>query len=162
VRWRVVSASTPPARRPPLVLLTALTVVATLAATCLSVGATARPVAAQAAPVVIGGGGWCHARGLSQWGSHGFANSEPADGAAHGRCLSQWRSLGYAIGDHGDGVAHAPWSASQILAHYYGGTTAGTVSPAQPISVDIQRHAGGPIAAEVDAGNVVATAPSGS
>ena len=41
-------------------------------------------------------------------------------GWGHGRGMSQWGALGYAI-DHG-------WSGGQILAHYYGGTTAGTAA----------------------------------
>jgi SpoIID/LytB domain protein len=42
-------------------------------------------------------------------------------GWGHGRGLSQWGSLGYAV-DHG-------WTSAQILDHYYGGTTAGSVEP---------------------------------
>jgi SpoIID/LytB domain protein len=113
--------------------------VAVAAATLSVVVGTPSVAGAQTPTVVIDGGGWGHGRGLSQWGS-----------------------LGYAIGDWGDGAAHAPWSAAQILAHYYGGTTAGTVSPAQAISVDIQRHAGVAVAVEVDAGAAVAAAPGGA
>lgn len=42
-------------------------------------------------------------------------------GYGHGIGLSQWGAYGYAV-DHG-------WSAEQILAHYYGGTVAGTIDP---------------------------------
>lgn len=41
-------------------------------------------------------------------------------GWGHGRGMSQWGALGYAV-NHG-------WSEAQILAHYYGGTTASTTS----------------------------------
>ncbi len=43
-------------------------------------------------------------------------------GWGHGRGMSQWGALGYAV-DHG-------WTDAQILAHYYGGTTAGSASDA--------------------------------
>lgn len=43
-------------------------------------------------------------------------------GSGHGRGMGQWGALGYAV-DHG-------WSTAQILAHFYGGTTAGTASNA--------------------------------
>ena len=112
---------------------------AALATTLSVVAGTPSVASAQAANVVIDGGGWGHGRGLSQWGS-----------------------LGYAIGDYGDGASHTPWTAAQILAHYYGGTTAGSVSPAQAISVDIQRHAGTTVAVEVDAGSAVAATPAGT
>jgi SpoIID/LytB domain protein len=41
-------------------------------------------------------------------------------GWGHGRGMSQWGSLGYAV-DH-------RWSTEAILAHYYGGTTAGSAT----------------------------------
>ena len=44
-------------------------------------------------------------------------------GYGHGRGMSQWGALGYAV-DHG-------WSGTQILDHYYGGTTTRTVAPSQ-------------------------------
>lgn len=44
-------------------------------------------------------------------------------GYGHGRGMSQWGALGYAV-DHG-------WSGTQILNHFYGGTTTQTVAPAQ-------------------------------
>jgi peptidoglycan hydrolase-like amidase len=40
-------------------------------------------------------------------------------GLGHGRGMSQWGALGYAVG--------SGWSHTQILEHYYRGTTAGTV-----------------------------------
>lgn len=41
-------------------------------------------------------------------------------GYGHGIGMSQWGALGYAV-DHG-------WNSDQILGHYYGGTTAGTMA----------------------------------
>ena len=52
-------------------------------------------------------------------------------GWGHGRGLSQWGSLGYAV-DH-------DWTSAQILDHYYGGTTAGTVE-ASNIDVHLTAH----------------------
>jgi SpoIID/LytB domain protein len=43
-------------------------------------------------------------------------------GFGHGRGMGQWGALGYATGRSG-----GPWTHSQILAHYYGGTTANTI-----------------------------------
>ena len=48
-------------------------------------------------------------------------------GFGHGRGMSQWGAYGYAV-DHG-----SDWN--QILAHYYGGTDAGTVPAGQRIRV---------------------------
>jgi SpoIID/LytB domain protein len=48
-------------------------------------------------------------------------------GWGHGRGLGQYGALGYAV-DHG-------WGAGQILNHYYGGTTPGTVDLGTPITV---------------------------
>jgi SpoIID/LytB domain protein len=53
-------------------------------------------------------------------------------GWGHGRGLSQWGALGYAIDDG--------WTYSQILDHYYGGTTAGTVDPNATVYVRLQSH----------------------
>lgn len=47
-------------------------------------------------------------------------------GYGHGIGMSQWGALGYAV-DHG-------WSSQQILDHYYGNTTSGTIAD-DPISV---------------------------
>lgn len=44
-------------------------------------------------------------------------------GYGHGRGMGQWGAFGYAV-DHG-------WSGTQILDHYYGGTTTQTVAPSQ-------------------------------
>lgn len=55
-------------------------------------------------------------------------------GFGHGEGLSQWGALGYAV-DHG-------WDWTQILAHYYGGTTRSTVDPASPIGVRLNDHDG--------------------
>jgi SpoIID/LytB domain protein len=54
-------------------------------------------------------------------------------GYGHGRGLSQWGARGYAV-DHG-------WSAQQILGHYYGGTTAGSVGN-PGIGVELLSRAG--------------------
>ncbi len=48
-------------------------------------------------------------------------------GNGHGYGLSQWGAYGYAV-DYG-------WSSSQILEHYYGATSAGTVAPDTTIAV---------------------------
>jgi peptidoglycan hydrolase-like protein with peptidoglycan-binding domain len=48
-------------------------------------------------------------------------------GNGHGRGMSQWGAYGWAV-DQG-------WNSQQILDHYYGGTTAGTVPTDRPIRV---------------------------
>ena len=48
-------------------------------------------------------------------------------GNGHGRGMGQYGARGYADG-HG-------WSTTQILEHFYGGTTAGSVSPGQPLTI---------------------------
>src|ERR1017187_8699395 len=50
-------------------------------------------------------------------------------GWGHGRGMGQYGALGYAI-DLG-------WNYHQILDHYYGGTTAGHLSPATLMTVDM-------------------------
>jgi SpoIID/LytB domain protein len=54
-------------------------------------------------------------------------------GWGHGRGMGQYGALGYAVG-HG-------WSSEQILNHYYGGTTAGTVG-SRPITVELTGQTG--------------------
>ena len=48
-------------------------------------------------------------------------------GYGHGIGMSQVGAYGYAV--------HFGWTAQQILAHYYGGTTLGSADPAQPLTV---------------------------
>jgi len=55
-------------------------------------------------------------------------------GFGHGRGLSQWGAYGYAV-DHG-------WTSDQILAHYYGGTNAGTTAANQRIKVRLLGYDG--------------------
>ena len=57
---------------------------------------------------------------------YGTSVSISGHGNGHGIGLSQWGAYGYAV-DQG-------WSADQILGHYYGGTTAGSL-PDAPIAV---------------------------
>jgi SpoIID/LytB domain protein len=47
-------------------------------------------------------------------------------GWGHGRGMGQWGARGY---------AEQGWSSAQILDHYYGGTTAGSIDPGAPMSV---------------------------
>lgn len=62
-------------------------------------------------------------------------------GWGHGRGMGQWGALGYAL---------QGWSAADILAHYYGGTTAGTVAN-NPIRVRMTAN---------DGSDVILTSPS--
>ena len=62
-------------------------------------------------------------------------------GWGHGRGMGQYGSLGYAI-DEG-------WGRDQILNHYYGGTTAGTVSN-EEIGVRLLSHDGKPTTVYVE------------
>ena len=62
-------------------------------------------------------------------------------GWGHGRGMGQYGSLGYAI-DEG-------WGRDQILNHYYGGTTGGTVSNDE-IGVRLLSHDGGPTTVYVE------------
>ena len=52
-------------------------------------------------------------------------------GNGHGYGLSQWGAYGYAV-DYG-------WSSAQILEHYYGGTSAGTVALDSTIAVRLMK-----------------------
>ena len=67
-------------------------------------------------------------------------------GFGHGRGMSQYGALGYAI-DFG-------WSSDQILDHYYGGTTAGTVDNSL-LTVRIDSANDRPTVAQVDSGAMV-------
>lgn len=75
-------------------------------------------------------------------------------GWGHRRGMGQYGALGYAI-DHG-------WSTSQILNHFYGGTTASTVDPATTMTVRVVAQDNRPLLAQVDAGNLVTFVPGGS
>jgi len=55
-------------------------------------------------------------------------------GWGHGRGMGQYGALGYAV-DHG-------WSASQILGHYYGGTTLARDAGNPTVSIEITRQTG--------------------
>ncbi len=67
-------------------------------------------------------------------------------GWGHGRGMSQYGALGYAV-DFG-------WSSEEILDHYYGGTTAGTV-PNSILTVRIDASRDEPTIVTVDEGAVV-------
>ncbi len=67
-------------------------------------------------------------------------------GFGHGRGLSQYGALGYAI-DFG-------WSSDQILDHYYGDTTAGTVNNSL-LTIRIESASDEPTIAQVDSGAMV-------
>lgn len=54
-------------------------------------------------------------------------------GYGHGRGMGQYGALGYAV-DHG-------WGYRQILGHFYGGTTVGSVAPST-VSVELEKHTG--------------------
>ena len=75
-------------------------------------------------------------------------------GWGHRRGMGQYGALGYAI-DHG-------WSTSQILTHFYGGTTAGSVDPATTMTVRVVPQDTRPLLVQVDAGNLVTYVPFGS
>ena len=66
-------------------------------------------------------------------------------GFGHGRGMGQWGAYGYAS-EYG-------WSYGQILSHYYGGTTLGTL-PGQEPDIDV-------LVTELSGHNTVATAPGG-
>ena len=71
-------------------------------------------------------------------------------GFGHGDGLSQWGAYGYAVNQHSD------WTA--ILAHYYGGTTLGTVAADSQMSVSLTALEGRPFAAFVQpAGTLTAS-----
>jgi SpoIID/LytB domain protein len=72
-------------------------------------------------------------------------------GYGHGRGMGQWGAYGYA--------SMYGWSYQQILGHYYGGTTLGTLpSPEPDITVHILEFDGhNTIASSDDGGQVVAT-----
>ncbi len=52
-------------------------------------------------------------------------------GWGHGRGMGQWGALGYAL---------QGWTSSQILDHYYGGTTMGTIDPNGELRVRLLRE----------------------
>ena len=74
-------------------------------------------------------------------------------GFGHGRGMGQWGAFGYAS-EYG-------WGYKQILAHYYGGTTLGSLNspePDIPVSlVEFDRH--NTIASALDGGSLVASWP---
>ena len=92
-----------------------------------------------------------HRRGCRAKGAAG-ANDVPAStvnvsgfGFGHGLGMGQWGAYGYASVYH--------WDYKKILAHYYGGTTLGTLpSPEPPVRVHL---------VEFDGHNTVASAVSG-
>ena len=77
-------------------------------------------------------------------------------GYGHGRGMGQWGAYGYA--------SMYGWSYQQILEHYYGGTTLGTLpSPETDITVHILEFDGhNTIASSDDGGQVVATWAGGT
>jgi SpoIID/LytB domain protein len=82
-------------------------------------------------------------------------------GYGHGIGMGQWGSLGYAIGQDPGAVPAGPWTYTQILDHYYGGTTLETLGTAPaPASI----NGGNVIVAmtEVNGDDMIATAQSGT
>lgn len=75
-------------------------------------------------------------------------------GWGHGNGMGQYGALGYAL-DHG-------WTSSQILGHYYGGTTAGSVSPSSEVTVQIRGNDGQPLLAQVASAGLVVMGDGGS
>ena len=80
-------------------------------------------------------------------------------GWGHGRGMGQWGAYGYAT-DHG-------WTSAQILDHFYGGTTSGTVpgdAPVDPdaIRVDLRYMHDVPTTVALGAGTIVLRAPDGT
>ena len=67
-------------------------------------------------------------------------------GWGHGRGMSQYGALGYAL--------NFGWTSEQILDHYYGGTTAGSVPNAE-MTVRIESASDQPTVAQVDSGVMV-------
>ncbi len=67
-------------------------------------------------------------------------------GWGHGRGMSQYGALGYAL--------NFGWSSAEILDHYYGGTTAGTVANSL-MTVRIEDSRSKPTVAQVDSGSMV-------
>ena len=61
--------------------------------------------------------------------SYGATVTFTGHGSGHGDGLSQYGALGYAI--------NFGWDWTQILAHYYGGTTRDAVSPTQAVRVNL-------------------------
>ena len=103
-------------------------VVLPLLAVLATLASTITPLAAQDAPID---------ENTIPITGHGFG---------HGRGLSQYGALGYAI-DFG-------WSSDQILNHYYGDTTAGTVDNSL-LTIRLQSSFGVPTVAQVDSGAMV-------
>ena len=94
---------------------------------------TAPASAASGTPTVeITGHGWGHGWGLSQYGSYGYA-------------------IGHATG--------TPWSSAQILNHFYGGTTAGSIPASAALDpdalrIDIRSDRGAPTSVELPSGRI--------
>lgn len=75
-------------------------------------------------------------------------------GWGHRRGMGQWGALGYAV-DHG-------WSSAAILDHFYGGTSASTVSPTEEITVQVTSQDGRALAVQVDTGIIATFTPGGA
>ncbi len=90
-----------------------------LALTAVTAAVLAPAAAADIAPVSPGAG-------FAAVSPYGTSVVIDGHGFGHGIGMSQWGALGYAV-DHG-------WTSEQILAHYYGNTTPGTIGD-DPISV---------------------------
>ena len=75
-------------------------------------------------------------------------------GYGHGIGMSQVGAYGYAV--------HFGWTAQQILAHYYGGTTLGSADPAQPLTVRLTAGDDNPITAVVQDGGAITTSATGA
>jgi peptidoglycan hydrolase-like amidase len=74
-------------------------------------------------------------------------------GWGHGRGMGQYGALGYAL-DHG-------WGYQQILDHFYGGTSAGSISD-RSIRVNLTRFDGRPSVVQQERGHLVTNAAPGN
>jgi SpoIID/LytB domain protein len=75
-------------------------------------------------------------------------------GYGHGIGMSQVGAYGYAV--------HFGWTAQQILAHYYGGTTLGSADPAQPLTVRLTAGDDNPVTGVVQDGGAITTSATGA
>ncbi len=88
----------------------ALRTLAALVVVAIGMAVLAQPSGAQTPPAPVGSG-------TVTLAGHGFG---------HGRGMGQWGAFGY---------AQAGWGYEQVLDHFYGGTTMGSVTTAQDVTV---------------------------
>jgi SpoIID/LytB domain protein len=118
-------------------------VVSVLAVSSLPMVAAAAPGPPRPAPA---------ARPLVQ--GYGPTVTLTGHGFGHGIGMSQVGAYGYAV--------HFGWTAEQILAHYYGGTTLGTANPAQPLTVRLLAADDDPVTAVIQDSGSIATSATGA